>query len=205
MLQAEADGVVEIQHVGKPDIAVAGRVQLTDVFDAIPRLELRPYAGAQTIADHFGHAVIAVACTGRLVQQVTAQLTDIAKGGRLEFARIVPELARAELAADGKPRSPDNRRAPAHTQTGGVVERQGAIQNVVPAHVQRNAAKADGGFGPAAVFHDARFGQARGTGGVDIKAGVVEEDLRGAGGVVHRALGAGRQQVDVPSGISPDS
>ena len=198
VLEAETDGVVEIQYVGKTDIAVTGRVQLTDMLHAIACLELRPHAGAQAIADHLGHAVITVVFAGWLVEQVTTQLTDVAEGGRLESARIVPELAGAELAANGEARCPDNRRAPTHAKAGGVVQRQGAIQDVVRAHVQRDAAEADGSLGPAAVFHDAGLGQAGGAGGVDIEARVVEEDLRGAGRVVHRALAARSQQVDIP-------
>src|SRR5471032_1486001 len=110
MLQAKADGVVEIQYVGEPDVAVTGGIQFADMLNAITLLELRPHAGTQAITDHLGHAVIEILSAGGLIEQVAAQLADIAQGGCVEFARIVPELASAEFTPDGKARSPDNRR-----------------------------------------------------------------------------------------------
>ncbi|MNV96453.1 hypothetical protein D3C71_1914650 [compost metagenome] len=70
--QGKAHGIVEIEDVGKADVAVAGGVQFADMLDREARLELAPCARTQTVADHLGHAVLAVVDTGRLVDQVAA-------------------------------------------------------------------------------------------------------------------------------------
>jgi len=50
------------------------------------------------------------------------------------------------------------------------------------------------------MLHDPGLGQAGGAGGVDIEARVIEEDLRGAGRILQRALGTDRHQVDITVG-----
>ncbi|MCY1447459.1 hypothetical protein D9M71_640820 [compost metagenome] len=68
--QRKTHGIVEIEDVGKADVAVTGGIQLADMLDREACLELGPGAGTQTVADHLGHAVLTVVGTGRLVDQV---------------------------------------------------------------------------------------------------------------------------------------
>ncbi len=161
--QRKPDGVVEIQDVGEADIAITGRIQLADVVDAETGLESRPGPGPQTVADHFLHTVVAVIGSDRLVDQVAAQLTDIPQRGRPVTAHVAPELAGAELAPNREPRGPTDRRAPAHAQACGVVQRQRAIHDIVGLHVQGDQAEAGGRAHPATMAKHPGLGQPSGA------------------------------------------
>ncbi len=69
---------------------------------------------AQTVADHFPDPVFTVVGTGRLIDQVTAQLAHVTDGRRPVLVHVAPELAGTEFAADGETRSAADGRAPAH-------------------------------------------------------------------------------------------
>ncbi|MNF54342.1 hypothetical protein D3C84_357690 [compost metagenome] len=178
--QRKTDGVVKIQNVGEADVAVTGGIQFTYVVDPEALLELAPDAGAQTVADHLDHRVVTVVGAGRLINQITAQLTDVTDGGRPVFTHIVPELTGAEFAPNGKARRAIDRRTPAHAQPRGVVQRQGAIDDVPGTHVQRDHAEAGGRAHPATVLEHPSLGQPGRAGGVDIEARVVEVHLLAA-------------------------
>ncbi len=194
--QGKTDGVVEIENVGETDVAVAGGVQLADVIDRKAGLELVPGAGPQAVADHFLHIVPAVVGAGRLIDQVAAQFADITDGGRPVLARIVPELTGAEFAADGEPAGTTDGRTPAHAKARGVVQRQSAIDDIVGAHVQGDHAEARRTAHPASVLEHARLGQPRGARGVNIKAGIIKENLPAAGRVVAAIVETDGHQVD---------
>ncbi|MNI14080.1 hypothetical protein D3C73_673310 [compost metagenome] len=195
--QGKPHGVVEIEHVGETDVAIAGGVQLADVLDRKARLERFPRAGAQAVADHLRDVVPVVIGARWLVDEVAAQLAHVANRRRAVGTYIAPELAGAELAADGEARCASDGRAPAHAQPGGVIQRQGAIDDVIGAHVQGDQAETRGTAHPAAMLEYASLGQPCRARGIDIETGVVEKNLLAAGGVVIKLVERGRHQVDV--------
>ncbi|MCY1394682.1 hypothetical protein D9M71_96060 [compost metagenome] len=79
-----------------------------------------------------------------------------------------------------------------------MVQRQGAIDDILGAHVQGDHAEARRAAHPATVLEHAGLGQPRGARGVDIKAGIVEENLLAAGWVVAGVVEADSHQVDEP-------
>ena len=196
-LKGKANGVVEVEDIGEADIAIAGSVQFADMVDSEAIFERGPDPGTQTIADHLAHGVVRVVILLRLVHQIAAQFADITNGGRLEPARIIPELTGTELAPNRKTRSPAHRRAPAHIQAGSVIQRQGAINNVVRLHIQRDHAETTVGFHPATVLEDSGLGQTGGAGRVDIKARIIEVDALGGYRVFRGFLSADPRQIDV--------
>src|SRR5699024_7338746 len=63
---AVAGGSGDVERVDKGDVALAGGVEFADPLDAEALLELTPDLGAQAVAGHDAHPVVAVAGPGRL-------------------------------------------------------------------------------------------------------------------------------------------
>ncbi|MDT4838011.1 hypothetical protein FQZ97_717550 [compost metagenome] len=198
--RGEAHRIVEIEHVGEADIAFAGGVELHHPLDAEARLELRPDGRAQAVADHAGQAVAPFLGAGRLVQQVAAELADVTEAGGLVVRHVLPEVAGGELAAQGDGGAAGQHRGPAHGHRVVVVAGQGQVEDVALGEGETGVAEAAIGLDPFAVAEDGGLGQARGAGGVDVEAGVLEAYLAGlrrildgvAEGNAHQVLPAGR-------------
>ncbi len=206
----EAHRIVEIEYIGEADVAFAGSVELGDPLDLEALLELGPDRRAQAVADHAGQAIAAFLGARWLVQQVAAELADVAEAGRPVVLHVLPETAGGELAAQGHGRAAGERRAPADGHGVVVVAGQGQVEHVVAAQAQAGMAEAAVGLDPLAVAHDRGFRQAGGAGGVDVEAGVLEphpagvlEVLRGLSlGQAHQVAPAHRRRAGIAEGVA---
>ena len=127
---ASADRAVKVQQVDKIQVGFGGTVNFVNFGNAEPVFEILPDIRAQAVADDFFQGIVTVIRPGWLVDQVAAQLPDIAPGGGIVFADITPEVADAEFAPDGDggPVCKDCR--PAQRQGVGVEKGQGHIHGV---------------------------------------------------------------------------
>ena len=96
--------VVEIEQVGKADVALAGGIELHDLGNSEALFEGFPDGGAQTITDDHPDLIGGVLGGGRLIHQVAAKLTHIAEGRGAVVTDVLPESAGTEAPGDDQAR-----------------------------------------------------------------------------------------------------
>src|SRR5690606_36144454 len=122
--RGEANGIVHVEQVGEADVALRGGIELSDLLNAEALLEGLPDGWAQAVANHLLQGMVAVVGSGRLVQEIAAQLTDVTKAGGIVLAHVIPELTGGKLASHRDGRAARHGRTPAHDQGCGMVKGQ---------------------------------------------------------------------------------
>ena len=182
---AGADAVV---HVDQRRVGLGGAPAFEDLHAAEALDPALPALRCQAGAHHAAQAVLAVVGAGRLVEKVAADLADVLADGDALLAHVLPELPRAELAAQRDGRA-GAQRGGGHRGGGcAVVKGQAAVEHVVrrgpDGHLHHIA-----GAEPAHVAVAGRLGQAGGAGGEDQQG----RRLGGDGGPVAAREGLARR------------
>ena len=90
---------IEVEEVDKGDVSLAGPIKLVDLRDIKAFFELHPNVRSKPITDNTPNRVVRVVWKTWLVEQITAELTDITDRNCIEFPGIIPKLADTELTA----------------------------------------------------------------------------------------------------------
>src|SRR5262249_59143569 len=105
------------------DVAFGRGIELDDLRNLEPPLELWPHVGAQTVAARQAQMMLPLFRTGRRVDEITAKLADILKARAVPAHDVVPELARGAFVTNHHRPAVDQKRAGRHHATGGWSER----------------------------------------------------------------------------------
>eukprot|EP00754_Rhynchopus_humris_P040055 Rhum_TRINITY_DN23106_c0_g1::Rhum_TRINITY_DN23106_c0_g1_i1::g.177172::m.177172 len=164
-----ADGTlagVVLAVVEGEGVALRGSVELADLRDVVPALEVVPDLRAKTVADGNPEAVLLLCRVGLRSQEVPAQLADVLHHRRLVLRTLLPVVRRRELLAHNVRRALADHRH--HAQVGGrVVQRHArAVDDVVSVDVVRGHARRV--RRQLQVRDLARLRHARGAGRVDV-------------------------------------
>ena len=148
--RADAGRPVDVEGVDERDVALAGAVELDDPGDPEPAsVNSSQISGRRPVADHQPDPVVPVAGLLRLVEQVAAQLADVDERGGPLARDLVPEPRRRELAAEREVAPAAEHGRQRDRQRVVVIERQAAVQGVVGAQPDAEAAEPGHALEPA--------------------------------------------------------
>ena len=89
--RAETRGFIEVKGVGEYQITLGCTVELIDVINVETVFKLHPDVRAQTVTYTNTDVVLGIRRLGRRIQQVAAQLADVAEARRVVVTDVVPE------------------------------------------------------------------------------------------------------------------
>ena len=168
-----ADGAGLAFHIEHRDVALGRGVELQDLRNTKPPLELGPDVGPQAVAAAHPDPVLRLMRIGLGLQQVAAQLADILEQRALPADDLVPELARRKFLSDHDGAPPDQHRAARQHAPDAVIHRQAVVHPVARARVHHAGE-------PVAPLHQpvvtdvGGLGQPRGARGVDIQRPILD-------------------------------
>ena len=195
-------------EIEQRDVALGRRIELDDLRNLEPPLELRPHVGAQAVAARQAQMMLPLFRSGRRVDEITAKLADILKARAVPAHDVVPELARGEFVPDHHRPAVDQKRAGRDHAAGGVIERQAIVHAVAGARVH-DPGKRVARQHHAIMVDVGGLGQARRSRRVDVERAILDGE-RGklssgevvAADVVERAVDT--RQIGVGLAVNPD-
>ncbi|SKN84580.1 Uncharacterised protein [Mycobacteroides abscessus subsp. abscessus] len=186
--RTDAHGAVDIERVDKCGVRLAGRVELTDPLDPESRGEFAPQLRPQAVTDDDAHPVFAIGGLRRLIEQITAQFSDVNESRCTTGNHLVPEPRHRERPADRQGSSGIDGGGHGQGQRVVVIQRQAAVQHIVRPQPQRHVADTRHTPQPAVVRHHAGLGQAGGARGENVERAILGHHRFGG-----TRIGGGRQ------------
>ena len=196
---------LEIEH---RDVALGRRVELEDVRDPEPLLEMLPHVGPQAVAAGKAQPMRGLARMRRRVHQITAQFADVLEDGAVPARDVVPEFARGEFLPDHRGAAVDQDRAGRDHAADRVIHGQTIVQPVARLGVH-DAGEAVAREHQPVVIDVGGLGHAGGARGVDVERAVLDGEgaplarrQRGAGVGLDLLIDA--RQVGAVGAVLPD-